>query len=78
LSSAPLRFLGTISFSLYLWHYPVLLALREASGDYGALHADFWPFFWPGLLFSVLVAAASWWCVERPAQLWGHRVKLTS
>jgi peptidoglycan/LPS O-acetylase OafA/YrhL len=78
LSAAPLRFLGTISFSLYLWHYPVLLALREASGGYAAVRADFWPYFWSGLLFSVLVATASWWCVERPAQLWGRRVKLTT
>jgi peptidoglycan/LPS O-acetylase OafA/YrhL len=77
LAAAPLRFLGTISFSLYLWHYPVLLALREAAGGYSAVKADFWPYFWPGLLFSLLTAAASWWCVERPAQLWGRRVKLT-
>jgi peptidoglycan/LPS O-acetylase OafA/YrhL len=78
LAAAPLRFLGTISFSLYLWHYPVLLALRDTSGGYAAVRADFWPYFWPGLLFSVLVAAISWWCVERPAQLWGRRVKLTT
>ena len=73
LAAAPLQFLGTISFSLYLWHYPVLLALREAAGGYGTVQADFWPFFWTGLLFSVLAASVSWWCVERPAQLWGRR-----
>ncbi len=76
LSATPLQFLGTISFSLYLWHYPVLLALREAAGGYGAVQADFWPYFWPGLLFSILAATVSWWCVERPAQQWGRRVKL--
>ncbi len=76
LSCAPLRFLGTISYGFYLWHYPVLLALREAPGGYAAVRADFWSYFWSGLLFSVLVATTSCWCVERPVQQWWRRVKL--
>jgi peptidoglycan/LPS O-acetylase OafA/YrhL len=69
---APLRGLGLISYSLYLWHYPVMLAVRDALGGFNAVHADFWTFYGYGLLCSVLAALASWWMVERPAQRWGQ------
>lgn len=77
-SSAPMRALGLISYSLYLWHYPVMLALREGLGGYLAIRDDFWPFFVYSLLFSLIVAGVSWWLVERPAQRWSRQVKLTA
>jgi peptidoglycan/LPS O-acetylase OafA/YrhL len=61
LSSPPVVFVGLISYSLYLWHWPLLLlaeyyAVRELTGaEAGAV-----------LLLSTLVAAASWRFVERP------------
>jgi peptidoglycan/LPS O-acetylase OafA/YrhL len=73
LSTAPLRALGTISYSLYLWHYPVMLALREALGGFNAVRGDFVSFFVISLVFSLVVATASWWLVERPAQAWAAR-----
>jgi len=63
-----LQALGLVSFSLYLWHYPVLLALRQALGGFKAVEAAFGPFAFYGLLFSLLAAGGSWWLVERPAQ----------
>ena len=76
LSASAFQGLGLVSYSLYLWHYPVLLALREGLGGYAAVKADFWSFAFCGVLFSLLVALASWWLVERPAQRYGHRDKM--
>ena len=73
-SSAPLRGLGLISYSLYLWHYPLMLGLRSELGGFAAIRSDFWPFYFYCVLISVSVAIASWWLVERPAQQWGRRV----
>ncbi len=58
----PMRALGWVSFSAYLWHMPVLAAVTGPLGLEGA----------PALaVFAVLTAAvswASWWLVERPLQ----------
>lgn len=72
---APLQLLGLISYSLYLWHYPLMLLLRAEMGGYGAIRADFWPFYFYSVLFSVALAGASWWMIERPVQLWGRQSK---
>jgi peptidoglycan/LPS O-acetylase OafA/YrhL len=77
-ASQAMRGLGLVSYSLYLWHYPVMLVLRESLGGYQAVKADFWPFLFYSVLFSLIVAAASWWLVERPAQQWGRQAKLTT
>ena len=62
LASRPLRSLGEVSYGLYLWHLPLIVALR-------ALH------LWPAatvpalavlLPVSLAVATASWRWVERP------------
>jgi len=59
-ASAPLRLVGIVSFSLYLWHMPVLAGLR-------ALGYQDWPLApWWGLAASVLVAMASYLVFERP------------
>ena len=71
-----LQALGLVSYSLYLWHFPVLLALREALGGYQAVQASFGPFAFQGILYSLLVAAVAWWLVERPAQQYARRDKM--
>ena len=61
----PLVALGAISYGVYLWHWPVFLALNgERTG-------------WTGLsLFAVrclatlALAAASWWLIEQPIRRW--------
>ncbi|HEX5149372.1 MAG TPA: acyltransferase family protein [Candidatus Limnocylindrales bacterium] len=74
LTRQPTRFIGRISYSLYLWHWPILvlpslatgetlpLALRVALGG-----------------VSVVVAAASWRLIEEPfrrGRLWARRPRL--
>jgi len=61
---SPIRFLGKISYSLYLWHWPVLILgglylvgpLGTISGTQAAALA----------LLAVPIAAASWYFVEEP------------
>jgi peptidoglycan/LPS O-acetylase OafA/YrhL len=57
----PVVFVGLISYSLYLWHWPVLAFVQYWSfaplGKGGKLLL---------VLLSLLLGAVSWWLVERP------------
>jgi peptidoglycan/LPS O-acetylase OafA/YrhL len=61
LSVAPLRFLGRISYSLYLWHWPILtlpaIALGEGLGPGGRVVLA---------VGAVAVAGLSWRFIEEP------------
>jgi peptidoglycan/LPS O-acetylase OafA/YrhL len=60
LAVAPLRVLGCISFSLYLYHWPVLVLASVLLGDLSpALR-------WSLVGLTVVIAAASWRLVEQP------------
>jgi peptidoglycan/LPS O-acetylase OafA/YrhL len=69
LARAPLRWLGRISYSLYLWHWPILvlgpLALGLASSEEGPAEVDLLVRL--GLvLLAVVLAALTWRLVEEP------------
>jgi peptidoglycan/LPS O-acetylase OafA/YrhL len=59
LSLGVLRWFGRISYSLYLWHLPVLVACKYPPfhGDHQAL----------GVLLSIVLASVSYYGIERPA-----------
>ncbi len=64
LSWRPLVYIGTISYSLYLWHWPVDLWLNTArTGLTG------WPLFGVRSLVAGVIAAASTRWIENPIRL---------
>ncbi len=72
LSSAPLTYLGTISYGLFLWHLPIMFAVRAALGldvfEYG-----FWITVGLTLVASIIVSALSWHLLESPIQTIARR-----
>jgi peptidoglycan/LPS O-acetylase OafA/YrhL len=58
--TTPLRYLGTISFGLYLWHLPVMLSLKEVTW-LGPERALPWVI---GL--TIIFASVSWHFFEQP------------
>jgi peptidoglycan/LPS O-acetylase OafA/YrhL len=69
LVAAPVLFAGTISYGLYLWHFPVIYGLHEAS-------------LWPTspipamalvLALTFVPATISWFVLERPILERAHR-----
>jgi peptidoglycan/LPS O-acetylase OafA/YrhL len=62
LSAPPLVIVGLISFSLYLWHWPILALMRVRLGavDLPPTHAT------AAVAASVALAVLSWAVVERP------------
>ncbi len=65
LANRPLVFLGTISYSLYLWHYPVLDALSRHAKASGMDTAS-WRWAALAAAASVAVSALSYTLTERP------------
>jgi peptidoglycan/LPS O-acetylase OafA/YrhL len=65
LALPPLVWLGAISYGVYLWHWPIFLALNgERTGWSG------WPLFAVRCAATVAVATASWWLLEQPIRRW--------
>jgi peptidoglycan/LPS O-acetylase OafA/YrhL len=60
--NAAAGWIGLNSYSLYLWHWPVVVALRRSG------HAGEWPWIAAGLAAAFLLGHLSWRFVERRAQ----------
>ena len=77
LSIRPLRFLGDVSYSLYLWHWPLIIVAPFIPG---------WPLEWWNrvilLVVSILLAWLTKRFVEDPARSWRflteHRARRTA
>jgi peptidoglycan/LPS O-acetylase OafA/YrhL len=62
IASAPVQHLGTISYSLYLWHWPLLVCWRLVAAEDPAQTQ----LVWPMLAATWLLGWASWRFVEQP------------
>ncbi|MYN29091.1 acyltransferase family protein [Duganella levis] len=64
LSWRPVVFIGQISFSLYLWHWPVVVFTQI-----GLMREITWPIRIAQVLLSLLLAVLSWRYVEQPVRV---------
>lgn len=75
LASRELLWLGERSYSLYLWHFPIILAVFGRGAEINPPHMSY-----VGLrvllvaVGSVAVASLSYNAIERPARLFGRRL----
>lgn len=65
LAQPPLVWLGTISYGVYLWHWPVFLVLNGQRTGWSG-----WRLFAARCAVTLVVAAVSWWVVEEPIRRW--------
>ncbi len=61
LAVRPLRWVGLISYSLYLWHWPVIVLMTPATTRWSG-----WPLLVSRLVAMVMLSCASYYLVERP------------
>ncbi len=57
----PLHFIGTISYGIYLWHWPVIVYLNGSRTGLSA-----WPLDLLRIVVTLAVSTASYYLVERP------------
>jgi peptidoglycan/LPS O-acetylase OafA/YrhL len=65
----PLHFLGTISYGIYLWHWPVIVYLNGARTGLSTWSLDLLR-----IVVTLVVSTASYYLVERPIRLAKFRV----
>jgi peptidoglycan/LPS O-acetylase OafA/YrhL len=61
-------FVGNLSYTLYLVHFPVYLAIQPNQTHWG-----YWPTELVRLAIIFAIAIASWFLIERPLLRWRQR-----
>jgi peptidoglycan/LPS O-acetylase OafA/YrhL len=65
LALRPLVWLGTISYGVYLWHWPIFLVINGERTEWSGLRL-----FAVRCIATIGVATASWWLIEQPVRRW--------
>lgn len=65
LSLRPVAWIGEISYGLYLWHWPIVIALVNPTGPFAQLPAP-WGLTIERLLLTFGIATTSFYVVEQP------------
>jgi peptidoglycan/LPS O-acetylase OafA/YrhL len=74
LESVPLRFLGVISYGIYIYHYPVLQFCRSFMRRFDLSAMQDWLLFGiMGFAMTIGLAVVSYFIVERPVMRWFRR-----
>lgn len=75
LDNAPMRYLGTRSYAIYLWHWPILILLQLSWPAYGTPNAPerVIPIAVLAGALSLLAAAGSYRWIEQPVRRLGFR-----
>lgn len=67
LESPPLRYLGMISYGVYIFHYPIQKSVARLFGQFDLRMADYWWLFGAlSLAVTIAVAKLSYHYLERP------------
>ena len=78
LESVPLRYLGVISYGIYIYHLPCLTLVDRALLKFGIDAPDQWFLFGGiGLALTITVATISYLAIERPVLRLVHRYRGT-
>lgn len=70
LSSGVARTLANMSYAIYLWHVPVMLLVQRKLG-YASFSGHFLPILVLTVSITTVVAACSWYLLERPLLRYG-------
>jgi peptidoglycan/LPS O-acetylase OafA/YrhL len=83
LSNRPMRYLGRISYGLYLWHFAVMYLWFQSGSIFGAPPklaffligtVGFWEMVTVVIIGSIVFSSVSYYLIERPLLLWGERI----
>lgn len=74
LSNPTVRFIGLISYSLYLWHWPIVVFLHTCKTASEITLLDRWLV----VAASIALAAASWRYVEQPFRSGAHSLNVNT
>jgi peptidoglycan/LPS O-acetylase OafA/YrhL len=65
LASRPMAYIGRLSYGIYLWHFPVVLLVRDSQ--------PVWIRVCAALAFAITMAAICRHCIDEPLRRWRRR-----